>query len=136
MHSGKQKKIHVNRPTTQTGVLTCTEPHGVFDQPALDLGVERGHALVVKGHLATYEHVQDHSKAPYVDLRPGIYLGIEKFRRSKIKGATKRRQVGDGIVEIREAKIDNLNIASLRNEDVLDFEVCRGDQRSKARVKS
>ena len=98
--------------------------------------MERGHALVVKGHLATYEHVQDHSKAPYVDLRPGIYLGIEKFRRSKIKGATKRRQVGDGIVEIREAKIDNLNIASLRNEDVLDFEVCRGDQRSKARVKS
>lgn len=79
-----------NCPTnSQTCQLTCAEPHRVFDQPALDFGMERGHALVVKGHLTAYKHIQDHPKAPNVNLGPGIHFGVEKFGRSKIEGATK-----------------------------------------------
>lgn len=35
-----------------TGWLTGTKPNRVFDQAALDLGMQRRHALVVEGDLA------------------------------------------------------------------------------------
>ena len=94
-------KVHINCPTsTQTCQLTCAEPHGVFDQPALDFGMKRRHALIVKWHLAAYKHVHHHTKAPYVNLGSGIHFGIEKLRRSKIEGAAECREMSDRIVKV------------------------------------
>ena len=32
--------------------------------------------------------------------------------------------MGEGVVEVREAKVNDLDIACLRDEDVLNLEVC------------
>ena len=57
-------------------VRTCAEPDRVLDEAALDLGVEGGHGLVVKGDLAADEDVQDDAKAPHVDLGAGVHLCV------------------------------------------------------------
>jgi hypothetical protein len=63
---------------------TCTEPNRIFDDTTLDLGMQSWHALIIEGHLATYENIEYNTKTPDVYLGTGVDLGIEEFRRSKV----------------------------------------------------
>lgn len=59
------------------GGRTSTEPDGVLYQSAFNLGMECRHALVVERDFSAYKDIEDNTKAPYVDFRPGIYLRIQ-----------------------------------------------------------
>ena len=103
---------------------TGTEPRRVLDLAALDLGVQSGHALVVERNFAAHEDVQDDAERPHVDLGASVRLGVEELGRGKVERAAERRQVRHGRVQVRQAKVDDLDVARLRDEDVLDLEVC------------
>jgi hypothetical protein len=46
------------------------------------------HTLIVERDLPANEDVENDAKAPDVDLRTGVELGVEKFGRSKVEGST------------------------------------------------
>lgn len=102
---------------------TCTEPSGVFDETSLDLGVEGGHALVVKGHFAADKHIEDDAEAPEVDFGSGVRFGVEELWGGKVEGAAERGELGVLGVEVREAKVDDFDVACFGDENVLDLEV-------------
>jgi len=61
-HSGKYMfalcaVVIYYRTVTQILPRTCAKPDWIFDQPALDLGMERRHTLVVKRHFTTNKHI-------------------------------------------------------------------------------
>lgn len=87
--------------------------------------MQRRHALVVKGDLAADEDVEDNAKAPDVDLGSRVELGVEEFGGGKVEGTAEGAELGDGGVEVREAKVDDLDVARLGDEDVFDLEICQ-----------
>jgi hypothetical protein len=81
------------------------------------------HALIIKRNLSTDEHIKDHSQTPHVHLRAGIDLGVEQLGGCEIERPAKGGEVTEWIVQVREAKVDDFDIAGLRDEDVFDLEV-------------
>ena len=106
------------------GVRTCAEPNGVLDEPALNFRVERGHALVVERDLAADEHVEHDAEAPDVDLRAGVHARVEQLRRGEVERAAEGGQVRRGVVQVRQAKVDDFDVPRLGDQDVLDLEIC------------
>ena len=102
---------------------TCAQPDRVFDQAALDLCVESGHALVIEWYFSTHQDVEDDSKTPHIHLGTGILLRLQQFRGRKIQGPAKSLQVISRTKQIRKPKINDLDVARLGNEDVFNFEV-------------
>lgn len=100
----------------------------------LDLCVQLWHTLVVERYLATHQDVENDAKAPHVHFWSCVLFGLQKLRSSKVETATKRFELVSGREQIAEAKIDNLNVASLADEDVLDLEVSMDDAVSVAVV--
>jgi len=72
---------------------TCTERCWIFNKPTLDLGMKRGHALVIKRDFTAYKDIQHYAKAPDVDLRTSINFGAEELWCSKVEGATECGQL-------------------------------------------
>ena len=85
--------------------------------------MKRGHALVVERHFPTYEHVEHDAEAPHVDLGPGVDFGVEELGRGEVERAAEGGEMVDGVVEVGEAKVDELDVPRLRDKDVLDFEI-------------
>lgn len=85
----------------KTLIRTSTQPDGIFNQPALDLGMQRRHTLVIKRNLSTDKNIEDDTETPYIDLWSGVHLRIEKFGCSKVERSTESGEVGGGVVEIR-----------------------------------
>lgn len=86
--------------------------------------MQRWHTLVVERDLATDQHVQHNSKTPYIHLRPGVNLRIEKLRSGEVERTTECRKMMGWVIEIGQAEVDDLNVACLRNENVLNLEIC------------
>lgn len=104
--------------------LTCAEPAGVLDDSSLDLGVQGRHALVVEGYFAAYEDVKDDAEAPHVDLGSRVGFGVEQLGRGKVERPAKGAEVRRRRVEIRQTKVDDLDVARLGDENVFNLEVC------------
>lgn len=79
---------------------TCAQPNWVIDDAALNLGVQGGHVLIIKGDLAADEDVEDDAKGPDVDLWAGVDFGVEELGCGKVEGATKGGEVGSGVVQV------------------------------------
>ena len=81
------------------------------------------HALVVERHLAANQDIQDDSKTPHIDLGPSVDLRVEEFWCSEVQRAAERRKMVDGVVQIGETEVDDLDVARVRDEDVLNLQV-------------
>lgn len=77
LHSARRQGQLCRSCTASGPALTGAEPSRVLDLSSLDLCVKSGHALVVEGHLAAYEDVEDDTEAPDVDLGSSVGLGVE-----------------------------------------------------------
>jgi len=86
--------------------------------------MQRRHALIVEGHLAANKDVEHDAETPNVDLGTGVGLGVEEFGGGKIEGTAEGGEMRGGRVEVREAKVDDFDVARFGDEDVLDFEIC------------
>lgn len=84
--------------------------------------------LVVKGDFAANEDIEDDAEGPDIDLRPSVHFRVEQLRCGKVERATKGGEVRSGVVEVREAEIDDFNITGFGYEDILDLEVCVQDK--------
>jgi len=79
--------------------------------------------LIVKRDFATNEDIQHHTKTPNIDLWARVDLGIKQLRCSEVKGAAESGKVADWVVEVGKSKIDDLDVACLRDKDVLNLEI-------------
>lgn len=111
-------------------ILTCTQPCWVLDLSAFDLRVQGRHGLIVEWHFATDQHVENDAKAPHVDFGPSVDFGVQQLWRSKIQRPAEGGKVRMGRVQIRQAEVDNLDVSSFTDENVLDFQVYKGDNQS------
>lgn len=103
---------------------TWAQPDRVFNQPPLDLRMQRRHTLIIERHFSTNKHVQHHAEAPHVYLWAGVDLCVKQLRRSKVQRSAERGEVGMRVEEVGETEIDDFDVPGGGDEDVLDFEVC------------
>lgn len=104
---------------------TRRKPVGIVNRALFDFLMESGHVLVVKRNLAAHQHKQNDAKAPYVNLGSGIRPCLQKLRRGKVQTAAVCLEFpillwGE---KVAETEIDNLDVASLADQDVLDLQV-------------
>jgi len=97
------------------GLPTCAEPDWVFNESTFDFRVQCGHTLVVKRNFAAYEDIENYSETPDVYFGTGVYFCIEKFWSCKVKRAAEGCEVCDRIKKIGQPKVDDFDVASLRD---------------------
>jgi hypothetical protein len=100
----------------------------------LNFGVQLRHALVVERHLTTHQDIENDAKTPNVDLGPGILLRLQQFRSCEIQAPAKRLELVTWREQVAKTKVDDLNVACLANQNVLDLEVAVYDAISVAVV--
>lgn len=82
------------------------------------------HALIVERDFSTNENVENDSKAPDVDLGTGVRFSVEELRCGEVERSAERVEMRRRGVEVRETKVDNLDVARFRDEDVLNLQIC------------
>ena len=92
------------------------------------------HTLIVKWYLATDQDVQHNPKTPNIDFRSCVRLCLQQLWRCKVQTPAKRLQMAGRSKQVTQAKINDLNIARLTYQDVLDLEVSVNDAVSMAIV--
>jgi hypothetical protein len=88
-----------------------------------DLCMQLWHALIVKRHFTTHQDVKNNTKTPNIHFWSCVLLGLQEFWGSKVKASAKRLELASRREQIAEAKIDDFDVASLADEDVLNLEV-------------
>ena len=116
--------------------LTCTEPIGILRLPFLDLRMQLWHALVVERHFTADKHIQNDTKAPYVYFWSIVWLRLQQFWRREIQGTTEGLEEIIRYVQVAQAEVYDLNVASLADEDVLNLEISVNDAVLVAVIKS
>lgn len=89
--------------------------------------MESGHTLIVERNLSTNEDIKDDAEAPYVDFWASVDFGVEEFRCCKVQRTTEGGEMGNRVIEVRETKVDYLDVSRFRYEYVLDFEITMDD---------
>ena len=69
--------------------LTTCKTLRIFNNTPFDFGMQLRHTLIVKGNLSTNQHVQNNTKTPDIDFRPGVLSRLEQLGRGKVQTATK-----------------------------------------------
>lgn len=85
--------------------------------------MEGRHALVVEGYLATHEDVEHDAKTPHVDLGACVCPGLQQLGGGKVQTAAEGLECAARSEEIAQAKVDDLDVASFADEDILNLEV-------------
>jgi len=81
------------------------------------------HTLVVERYLATDKDIQNNAKTPDINFRAGISFCLQKLRCSEVKRTTESLEKALGRKGVAQAKVDNLDIASLADKNVFNFEI-------------
>jgi hypothetical protein len=95
--------------------------------PLFDLCMQLRHALIVKRHFTAHQDIKDDAETPYVDLGPGVLLGLQEFGCGKVQAPAECLELAPGREEVAQAKIDDLDVASLANQNVLNLQVAMDD---------
>jgi hypothetical protein len=95
--------------------------------PLLDLCMQLRHALVVKRHFTTHQDIQDNAETPHVDLGPSVLLCLEQLWRSKVQTSAEGLQLAPRREQVAQTEIDNLDVARLADEDILNLQVAVDD---------
>lgn len=85
--------------------------------------MERRHALVIEGYLSTNKDVQHNAKTPHVDFGTGICLGLQQFGGGEIQTSAEGLEMAARGEKIAETKVDDLDVAGLADQNVLDLQV-------------
>ena len=94
--------------------------------------MQRRHALIVERHLAAHEHIQHDPETPHIDFWPSVEPRVEQLRRGKVERSAERRQLGRRRKQVGQTKVDDLDVARVGDEDVLDLEIWwKRDEREK-----
>lgn len=103
--------------------LTTRQPTRIVHVTLLNLCVECRHTLVIKWYLAADKDVQYDAKAPYIYLGSLVCPSLKQFRGGKVEAAAKRLEMSTGSKQITQAKVDDLDVTILIDENVLNLEV-------------
>ena len=105
--------------------LTGSEPIGIVDSAFFDFQMEGRHVLVVERHLSADQDEEDNAEAPHVHLGTCVWLRLQQFRGRKIQTPAVRLEspILLGGKEVAEAEVDDLDVASLADQDVLYLQV-------------
>lgn len=87
----------------------------------LDLGMQLRHALVIKGHFSANKHIEHDAETPNIDLRPSVLLCLQQLRCSEVQATAKRFQLVPWREEIAQSKVDDLDVASFADQNILDL---------------
>lgn len=85
--------------------------------------MELWHTLVIEWHFAAYQDIENDSETPNIYFWACVDFRVEEFWCSEIQRTTERRQMCQWIIQIGQAEVDDLDVAGLRYEDVLNLEV-------------
>lgn len=85
------------------------------------------HALIVERHLTTNENVEDDTKTPYINFGPRVCSRLQQLRSGEVETSAKGLEMAARREQVAKAKIDDLDVASLADEDVFDFQVAMDD---------
>jgi hypothetical protein len=85
------------------------------------------HALIIEGNLSADEHIKHDSETPDINLWASVDFGVEELGSGEIQRSTERREVAGWVEKVGETKINDFDIAGLRDEDILDFEISVDD---------
>lgn len=102
--------------------------------PLLDLCMQLWHALVVKWHLSTDQDIENDTKTPDVYFRPCVLFGLEELGGGKVQTTAECLELVPRREEVAKPKINNFNVPSLADKNVLDLEVTVDDAVSVAVV--
>jgi hypothetical protein len=89
----------------------------------LDLGMQLWHALVIKRHFTAHQDIENDAETPNVDFRPCVLLGLQEFGCSKVQTSAEGLQLTSRGEQIAQPKVNNLDVTSLANQDILDLQV-------------
>lgn len=105
--------------------LTTRQPAWVVNSTLLDLLVEGGHVLVIKGHLSAHQHEKHDTETPDINLWASVGFRLEELRGGKVQTATVGLQFPVLVrrEKVAEAEVNNLNVARLADEDVFNLQV-------------
>jgi hypothetical protein len=81
------------------------------------------HALVIEGHFAADQNVENNTETPNIHFRAGVLSCLEQFGGCKVQTATERLQKTSWRKQIAEAKVNDFDIARLADQDILDLQV-------------
>ena len=95
----------------------------VVDHTSLDLCVQLRHALIIEWYFAADQHVQYDAETPNIDFRSGVLTGLQQFWCCKIQASTESFEKRLWRKEIAEPKVDDLDITSLADQDILDLQI-------------
>jgi hypothetical protein len=85
--------------------------------------MECWHALIVKWHLSADQNVEDNAETPHIHLGAGVCLCLQQFRGGKVEATAKGLQVPARSKQITQAKVDDFDVTSLADENVLNLQV-------------
>lgn len=85
------------------------------------------HALIVERHFTTNENVEDDTETPHVNFGPRICPCLQQLGSGEVETAAKGFEMAARREQVTQAKIDNLDVASLADEDVFDFQIAMHD---------
>lgn len=94
---------------------------------AFDLGVQLRHALIVKRHLTTNQHVENYTEAPHVDLWASVLSSVQQFWSRKVETAAEGLQQGSWRVEVAQTEIYYFDVTALADQDVFDLQISVDD---------
>lgn len=93
----------------------------------LNLCMQLRHALVIKRYLAADQDIENNAKTPNINLGPGVLLRLEQLRSGKIQTTTERLQLASRRKQIAQTEVDNLDVPSLTDKNVLNLQVAVDD---------
>ena len=125
LHSTVKVSNHASCWVQGAAPLTRRKPIGVVDLTLLDLLMQSRHVLIVERHLTADEHKQYHSKAPHVYLGPRVWLRLQQLGGGKVETAAVRLELPILLwrKEVAQAEVDNLDVASLADQNVLYLQI-------------
>ena len=93
----------------------------------LDLRMQLWHTLIIERNFAAHQDIENDAETPDIDLWSGVLLRLQQLWSGEIQATTERLQLASGRKKIAQTKIDDLNVASLADKDVLDLQIMMND---------
>lgn len=85
------------------------------------------HALVIKRYLSTDQDIKDNTKTPNINFGSRILSGLKQFRSCKIQTTTESLQEAPWGEQVAETEINDFDVTSLADKDVLDLQIAMYD---------
>lgn len=93
----------------------------------LDLRMQLWHTLVIERYFAAHQDIKNYAKTPNIDLGSRVLLCLQQLRSGEVQATAECLQLTSRREQVTQAKIDDLDVASLADEDVFDLQITVND---------